>query len=520
MNWIVSKEKKGKIHLVSGSGVDGMLPKGSFLTIEEGETKFILRVEDSIQHDTFSPSPMIIDMDLNPLDQDRASKNVLVAYRVYDYGTREDGLIDYIKPQSKARLSNQEEIDLALGNHGDGIPVFAATVQYNRNQILKDNTGKFITLQLPIDIFFHQMFLCGRTGSGKTVAAKYLAQYFIEKMDGAVLAINVKDVDLLRMDQASKVVNPDILKEWNQLNERARSVQNFSIYYPANTRFKDDQGVNEKFAKPISLDVRDLEPEALTGLLQNVSSVGAMNLPNIFRYWQETSRKDDTNPFTFSEFANYFRKGAGDGYYFSTLNSRGDEFDVTLHAGTFNNIARNLDHAIEFFDNQSASFITEEDILQNGKISVIDVANRNGKQFGSIVLRHLLRKIVDAKSERISDVPILIIIDEVHSFYNMEASADALGDIDTICRTGRSQQIGVILASQNPQDMPKGLESVINTKIFFKSDPSKVKSLGLSISNQEMEGLKKGFAFSSIHDMPQVKVIKFPLAYAGVFEGE
>jgi DNA helicase HerA-like ATPase len=43
-----------------------------------------------------------------------------------------------------------------------------------------------------------------------------------------------------------------------------------------------------------------------------------------------------------------------------------------------------------------------------------------------------------------------------------------LGDLDTICRTGRSKKIGVVFSSQNPQNLPKGLSSVINTKIFFK----------------------------------------------------
>lgn len=519
MKWIVTNEKNGKLQLVSSSGVDGILPKGSFLTVEEGESKFILRVEDSIQHDTFSPSPMIIDMELNPLEQDRTCKNILVAYRVYDHSTRCDGLIDYIKPQSVARLSNQEEIDLAMGNRDGGIPVFAATVQYNKNQILRDDSGNQITLQLPDDIFYHQMFLCGRTGSGKTVAAKYFAQYFVEKLDGAVLAINVKDVDLLKMDQPSIVKNPEVLKEWEQLNEKSRGIRNFSVYYPANTRFKDNQGVNEAVAKPISLNVKDIEPDALTGLLQNVSSIGAMNLPNIFRYWQKVHVLKEKAEYSFSGFVSYFSNGLVDCGY-KTLNTRDEVAFVTLHAGTANNILRNLDFAVEFFDNENAQFITEDDILQNGKLSVIDVANRNGKQFGSVVLRHLLRRIVEAKSERRSDVPILIIIDEVHSFYNMEASAEALGDIDTICRTGRSQQIGVILASQNPQDMPRGLESVINTKIFFKSDSIRGKSMGLAISSQELEGLKKGYAIGSIHDMPQIKVIKFPLSYAGVFEGE
>ncbi len=50
-------------------------------------------------------------------------------------------------------------------------------------------------------MFFHQMMVCGKTGSGKTVALKYLAQYFTETVEGAVLAVNVKDVDFLRIDQ-------------------------------------------------------------------------------------------------------------------------------------------------------------------------------------------------------------------------------------------------------------------------------------------------------------------------------
>ena len=105
-------------------------------------------------------------------------------------------------------------------------------------------------------------------------------------------------------------------------------------------------------------------------------------------------------------------------------------------------------------------------------------------------------------------------------FYNNVASSEALGDLDTICRTGRSQEIGVIFSSQNPNDMPKGLSSVINTKIFFKSDLSEAKSYGVGVSKDEMESLKKGFAVASIHDMSQLKIVKFPLSYAGVFDNK
>jgi hypothetical protein len=207
-----------------------------------------------------------------------------------------------------------------------------------------------------------------------------------------------------------------------------------------------------------------------------------------------------------------------DQFLFRTLNSRGEEGSVPLHRGTFDNILRSLDQAVEFFDNEDAKSIDENDILVRGKMSVIDVSEKNGIQFGSILLRHLLHKIVQAKKELRSEVPILIIIDEVHMFYNADASYEALGDLDTICRTGRSQKIGVIFSSQNPSDIPKGLSAVINTRIFFKSDIGQARAYGVSITPEEMEGLKKGFAIASIHELSQLKILKFPMAFAGVFE--
>ena len=66
--------------------------------------------------------------------------------------------------------------------------------------------------------------------------------------------------------------------------------------------------------------------------------------------------------------------------------------------------------------------------------------------------------------------------------------------------------------------MPRGLSSVINTKIFFKTDISPARSHGITASTEEVENLQKGFAAVNIHDLSQVKFIKFPLSYSGVFE--
>jgi len=47
--WIVIGEDEGMIKLVSKSGTEGILPRGSYLTVEEGDEKFMLRVERVIR---------------------------------------------------------------------------------------------------------------------------------------------------------------------------------------------------------------------------------------------------------------------------------------------------------------------------------------------------------------------------------------------------------------------------------------------------------------------------------------
>lgn len=498
----------------STTELPGLLPKGSYLTVENKEVgaKFILRVDDSYQNEPYSPSPLIVDMDLEGLYGDTKCQNVIYAYRVRDISSRSDGKIDYIPPQALARRSSQDEVDLAFESTGKGPIIFLATVHSGQNQLLIDENKHFITSRLPVEMFFHQMLICGKTGSGKTVAMKYLVQYFAEELEGAVLAINVKDIDFLRMDKPSSTKNSQALAEWQALGLEPHGLSNTTVYYPANIDIHQTKDINYNITKKITLDVNTIEPEALTGLLQSISEIGAQSFPDIFRHWQRTIKKKDDK---FLDFVNYFNEGA-ENPIFETQNSRGDISSIPLFKATFNNISRNLINAIEFFDNPDAISLDFKDILYPGKLSVINVAGDKGIEFGSILLRHLLRRIVSAKNLRLNNTPVLVIIDEVHQFYNTESSREALGELDTICRTGRSQKIGVVFASQNQNDIPKGLSSVINTKMFFKTDGITGNLFG--VSSDEIQTLRPGFAVANVHNMTQLRILKFPLSLSGVIE--
>ena len=524
MSWIVIGESKNKVILVSKSHSEtelpGILPKGSFLTVlgRDDTPRFVLRVDESSQHEVFKPNPLIVDMDLEGLYGEDRCQNLIEAYRIKNLIKRNDGKIDFIEPRLIARRSNQREVAIALSGDTtetkNGPKVFLATLQGGENQHITDESGRYLTSILPSDMFFHQIQISGKTGSGKTVAMKYFAQYFVEELDGAVLAINVKDIDLLTMDKSSNSLNvAEIEKEWNELSQGPHGVGSSVIYYPANTSIESVQGITRSITEKITLDVKKIDAESLTGLLQNISDIGVQSLPDIFRYWQCNHRAA-----RFLDFVTYFNQAQENSYEFDTRNIRGDESRIRLHSGTYGNIQRSLNSATEFFDNSDAKVLNEMDILAHGKLSIINVTGAKGVQFGSILLRDLLHKIVEAKSIGESKVPILVIIDEVHQFYNTENSRDALADLDTICRTGRSQEIGVIFASQNENDIPKGLSSVINTKILFRSDISSSRYLG--VEAEEIQSLSPGYAIVSVHGTPQLRIVKFPISYAGVNSGK
>jgi hypothetical protein len=269
----------------------------------------------------------------------------------------------------------------------------------------------------------------------------------------------------------------------------------------------------------ITLRTKDLEPNALLGVLQNVTDRAAEALPNIFRYWKERLPGDGTE---FRNFISWFKSKAvpENKYLFPTLSSYGEESEIPLHPGTCAAIFRSLESAIDFFDTREGNClaIREEHIMVPGKLSVIDLSNKNTTVFGAVLLRHLLSRIYDEKAIKgtYPNLPVLIVIDEVHQFYRSDASVEALEELNAIARMGRSERIGVIFASQNPQDLPEGLTAIVNTRIFFRSLENVGKKFDLKGLALELSSLDNGYAAISSVALPQVRFVKFPMPLMGV----
>lgn len=523
MNWTVLHEKNNKIILTSVSASDsGLLPTGSFITVDMALTsktdnrKFVLRVVESSQISLFNPTPLLADLNIDVQEADRECKNQVAAYRVFNINPREDGIIDFIKPQSLARLSTADEIRVALSaKNKDGVSVFPATIYSSRSQKIRDTEGQPVSIVLPGELFWHQIQISGKTGSGKTVAAKYLADYFVNnkfdvgglKVRGAVLAINVKDFDFLNLDKKTTIVNSDIEEEWNALGIKPIGNTNFTILHSAHediSGFKN-QGINTNLCKPITLKAAEIRPEALLGIVENLTDIAQQALPDIFRHWQNSNSEG-----VFNQFLDFIDRCIEEDYNFPTLSVSNRQSQIRLNPSTVRAMKGRLESASEFFEDPAGQDIKVEEIITEGRTTVVEIGS--SMDFGSIVLRFLLNRIVELKRE--SDIPLLIIIDEVHQFYGNNASRAALGDLDTICRTGRSRKIGVIFASQNQNDIPSGLTSVINTKLLFKSDDVSKRIHGFD--PLDVMSLSPGYCVSNIHGVPQLKACKFPMSPNGV----
>ena len=311
------------------------------------------------------------------------------------------------------------------------------------------------------------------------------------------------------MEKPSKV-NSQVQNEWDSMDlDFPRGIEhgNFQIYHPFGDRYQLANNVDENIVHPITLSVNDIAPESLLGLLrEQMTNLANRWFPDIFRHW-----KSENIGLSFQDFVRWFDDQDNN---YPTLDQNGNLNNRDLPAGTVGNISRALGNASRFFDVPGAEPARATLFLEEGKFSTIDISGDDGIEFGSIFLRHILADIKRVKHKY--DFPVLIIIDEAHKFHsNEQGTKEALKYLDNICRTGRSNEIGIVFASQDLATIPKGLINIVNTTISFNCpDPSTARRF--NIKPEELSAFDKGYAVGSFYQLRNLKYVKFPLSGSGV----
>lgn len=141
---------------------------------------------------------------------------------------------------------------------------------------------------------------------------------------------------------------------------------------------------------------------------------------------------------------------------------------------------------LKVFDRHTsgAEFITHANLLQPGRLSVIDLSDSGMSELSNLVIADLLRGIQEAQDKsytkcekRGGDTPprVLIVIEEAHEFLSderIDKTPILFQQVARIAKRGRKRWLGLCFVTQLPAHLPKQVLGLCNSFILHKlTDP-------------------------------------------------
>ena len=188
---------------------------------------------------------------------------------------------------------------------------------------------------------------------------------------------------------------------------------------------------------------------------------------------------------------------------------------------------------VQFFDNASegAKALNYKNLLQPGRLSVIDLSDSGMSELNNIVIADLLRGVQDAQDEIYQSyerakkdngqavVPngALVIIEEAHEFMSEERvdkMRTLFEQVARIAKRGRKRRLGLVFVTQLPQHLPRQVFGLVNSYILHKiTDPNVVSTLRRTVSGideglwSKVSGLAPGQAIVSFPHMARALLV-------------
>ncbi|RLJ08503.1 MAG: hypothetical protein DRP13_02335 [Candidatus Aenigmatarchaeota archaeon] len=112
------------------------------------------------------------------------------------------------------------------------------------------------------------------------------------------------------------------------------------------------------------------------------------------------------------------------------------------------------------------------ELVEGGKVSVIDLSGSYNEEINNIVIVDLLRSIFKLKLKGKNETPVIIIIEEAHTLVSEENAKrmnETLDILREISRRGRKRWISLCFVSQQPSHLPQEIYELCNTKIIHQT---------------------------------------------------
>ncbi len=162
-----------------------------------------------------------------------------------------------------------------------------------------------------------------------------------------------------------------------------------------------------------------------------------------------------------------------------------------------------------------------KDLLQPGRVAVIDLSDTDSPALSNLVIADVLHGVQEAQEEaytaferaqragQVAPRPpsVLIVIEEAHEFLSAER-ADRMPvlfqQVARIAKRGRKRRLGLVFVTQLPQHLPRQLFGLVNSYVLHKiTDPQVVQTLRHTVSGidealwRRLPGLAPGQAIVS-----------------------
>ncbi|MFC1491624.1 ATP-binding protein [Nitrospinota bacterium] len=150
-------------------------------------------------------------------------------------------------------------------------------------------------------------------------------------------------------------------------------------------------------------------------------------------------------------------------------------------------------HRLKIFDSKKAKPFDYSQLLQAGRVSILDLSDTDSPEIRNLVIAELLRGVQlqqeqyykKAVQKNLQPTPALVFIEEAHEFLSAQRIRKMevlFQQVARIARRGRKRWLGLVFITQLPQHLPDEVMGLINNWVLHKiSDAGVVSRLKRSI---------------------------------------
>lgn len=467
-----------------------------------------------------------VSSDFGDVDTEPMTKRIGVTYAIAEVINNNKDVYMPLKDGAVVEFADETEIREALSLDKIKNPIPAGFIEGTNN--------------ISVPIHLNRDFLVGPEGahlnisgiSGlatKTSYAMFLLQAIQQTVrDTAIIILNVKGDDLLRIDEENIQLDDSKIKEWEKVGLQCKPFENVKYYYPYRNapynNYSNTTLEKSMLVEQVNLDkcynyiyTYDNNKQDLDLLFSNVDDPN-FTMESILNFIQESNEFLDLEWDEFKEKLSKYTKAGGSPTKDIPVQSW-RKFRRIINKSINNDIFQTSKSTVE---EKRHLFLSEEiRKVKSGEVYVIDIAKLD-EQLQYLVFGDVLKAVNAVKfgdtDRSYEDIPrrIVIFVDELNKYAGSKAPKNSpiLANLLDITERGRSEGIVLFSAEQFKSDIHDRVKGNCSTHVYGRTNAIEVSKSDYkfipSVFKNMMVRLDKGELIMQHSILSTPLKIKFP----------